>query len=150
MTETSPIFEANKMKILRTMPITITFLMMALLSGTLAHAAQPWTECSDRIGLVRDDVTAIYNAGGIGGNFPEKTYWGLLGKLDDAGVKLEAHKFDRALVKLKDFQAAVIAMRDALKPKMSGDDASLLLAGNGDLEIDEGVDSAIICVMLLN
>ena len=68
-----------------------------------------------------------------------------------AGAKLDQRKYADALRKLQDVQIAVIAMRDAAKPKLSAPDAGLLLDG-ADPErspIDEGVNGAIACVALL-
>ena len=86
---------------------------------------------------------------GIGGNNPAQTYTSLTSKLQGAKTKLDQHKETDALQKLTDFKTAVIALRDAAKPKISTGNAGLLLDGNDDSLIDEGVNGAITCVALL-
>jgi acetate kinase len=114
-----------------------------------AWAQSTVEECRARIDVIQTDLDAIFNAGGIGGNNPQQTYTGLTSKLHDAGTKLDRRKFSDALQKLQNFQTAVIALRDAAKPKVSAADAGLLLDGDGTLPIDEGVNGAIACVALL-
>lgn len=71
------------------------------------------------------------------GRQADKDRAGLLGKLQDAQVKLDDGKFADAIGKLTDFRETVIALRDAAKPKLSADDAQKLL---------DAVDLAIACI----
>ncbi len=71
------------------------------------------------------------------GRQADKDRAGLLGKLQDAQVKLDDGKFADTIGKLTDFRETVIALRDAAKPKLSADDAQKLL---------DAVDLAIACI----
>ena len=115
-------------------------LMVFALSATVSVQAETVEECQVLINHVQDDLDAVYAAGGIGGNHPERTYGSLSSKLEGAFEKLDEGKYEDALGKLQDFADAVTAMRDAPKPKLSADDANLLL---GD------VNEAIACVEML-
>jgi len=106
-------------------------------------------ECKNRIDLVILDLDAIYLRGGIGGGNSLRTYNSLKSKLMGAQDKIDQRKAGDALQKLKDFKTAVEALRDAARPKMNANDATLLLDGDGDTAIDEGVNMAIACVALL-
>jgi len=130
--------------------VAAAFVVMCALTVTAPAQAQTTaTECKARIDLVQTDLTSIYNTPeGIGGKNPTQTYNSLTSKLQGAKTKLDQHKETDALQKLTDFKTAVIALRDAAKPKISTDNASLLLDGN-DISIDEGVNGAIACVALL-
>jgi hypothetical protein len=136
------------MKATRTM-LAVFFVMCALALAAPARAQTTVGECKACIDLIQTDLDAIFAAGGIGGNNPTQTYNSLTSKLQGAKTKLDQHKFADALQKLQDFKTAVIALHDAAKPKLSADDAALLLDGNGDSAIDEGVNGAIACVALL-
>jgi len=129
--------------------VAAAFVVMCALTVTAPAQAQTTaTECKARIDLVQGDLNGINSLGGIGGNNPGQTYTSLTSKLQGAKTKLDQHKETDALQKLTDFKTAVIALRDAAKPKISTDNASLLLDGN-DISIDEGVNGAIACVALL-
>jgi hypothetical protein len=126
------------------------FFVMLVLSVTAPARAQSTVdECQDRIDLIQTDLNAIFTAGGIGGNNPQQTNSSLASKLQAAESKLNQRKFADALQKLQDFKTAVIALRDAAKPKLSAADAGLLLDGDDESPIDEGVNGAIACVALL-
>lgn len=124
---------------------------LLLAAATPAWAQSTVDECKDRLDIIQSDLDAIFSAGGIGGNNPQKTYTSLSSKLQAASSKLDQRKYTDALGKLQDFKVAVITMRDAAKPKLSASDAGLLLDG-ADPErslIDEGVNGAIACIALL-
>jgi hypothetical protein len=122
----------------------------------LAGAAPAWAqssvdECKARLDIIQLDLDAIYSAGRIGGNNPQQTYTSLSSKLQAASAKLDQRKYTDALGKLRDFQIAVITMRDAAKPKLAASDAGLLLDGGDPSRspFDEGVNGAIACIALL-
>jgi len=122
-----------------------------LLAAVPARAQSTVAECQARLDIIQSDLDAISSAGRIGGNNPQQTYTSLSSKLQAAVIKLAQRKYTDALGKLQDFQIAVIAMRDAAKPKLFASDADLLLDG-ADPErspIDEGVNGAIACIALL-
>lgn len=126
----------------------IVFAALLAIGGLVSAAnvpAQSVDECKDRIDLIQIDLNGV----DIGGNNAERTRASLTSKLQGAKEKLDQGKFADALVKLQDFRAAVIVMRDSAKPKLSLADADLLLDGNGDSAIDEGINGAILCVSLL-
>jgi len=127
--------------------VAAAFVVMCALTVTAPAQAQTTaTECKARIDLVQTDLTSIYNTPeGIGGKNPTQTYNSLTSKLQGAKTKINQHKESDALQKLQDFKTAVLALRDAAKPKISFVDASLLLDGSGDPP-DEGVNGAITCV----
>jgi len=125
------------------------FVMLVLAVAAPARAQSTVDECKARIDLIQADLYAIFNAGGIGGNTPTQTYSSLASKLQTAKTKLDQRKFADALQKLQDFKTAVIALRDAAKPKLSAADAGLLLDGDDSSPINEGVNGAIACVALL-
>lgn len=111
-----------------------------LVAAAPARAQSTIEDCQARIDQVQADLDAINSAGGIGGNNSGQTYDSLSSKLQAAIAKLGQGKYADAVRKLEDFQNAVIAMRDAAKPKLSAADAGLLL---------DGVDGAITCIGLL-
>ena len=80
-------------------------------------------ECDAGIEAVRHAVNSVTFLS----RQPAKDQAGLLQKLDAAQAKLEAGKFDDAIQKLTDFKNAVIALRDAAKPKIGPEDAQTLL-----------------------
>ncbi len=130
--------------------VLAAFLVMLVLAvAAPARAQSTVDECKARIDLIQADLDTIFTAGGIGGNNPQQTYSSLASKLQAAKTKLDQHKFVGALQKLQDFKTAVIALRDAAKPKLSAADAGLLLDGDDSFPIDEGVNGAIACVALL-
>lgn len=136
------------MKTTRTI-LAIFFVMFVLAVAAPARAQTTVAECTDRIDLIQTDLNAIFSSGGIAGHNPTRTYSSLTSKLQGAISKLDQHKFADALQKLQDFKTAVIALSDAAKPKLTAADAALLLDGNDDSDIDEGVNGAIACVALL-
>ena len=124
-------------------------IMVCIVAGPSFAQVEPAVECKQRIDLVILDLDAIYLKRGIEGGNPTRTYNSLKSKLIGAQDKIDQHKTGDALQKLKDFKTALEALRDAVKAKISSADAALLLDGNGDTPIDEGVNMAIACVALL-
>lgn len=124
---------------------------LLLAAAAPARAQSTVDECKARLDIVQLDLDAIFSAGRIGGNNPQQTYTSLSSKLQAASAKLDQRKYTDALGKLQDFQIAVITMRDAAKPKLSGSDAGLLLDGADPSRhpFDEGVNGAITCIALL-
>jgi hypothetical protein len=123
-----------------------------LLAGAAPARGQSTVdECKARLDIIQSDLDAIFAAGRIGGNNPQQTYASLSSKLQAASAKLDQRKYADALGKLQDFRIAVIAMRDAAKPKLSAPDAGLLLDGADPARspFDEGVNGAIACIALL-
>ncbi len=86
-------------------------------------AAITIAECDAAMDAVHDAVGTVEFLG----RQAEKDEAGLVEKLEAAQVKLEEGKFDDAIQKLTDFTSAVIALRDAAKPKISLEDARTLL-----------------------
>ncbi len=124
---------------------------LLLAAAAPARAQSTVDECKARLDIIQSDLDAIFAAGRIGGNNPQQTYTSLSSKLQAAGAKFDQRKYADALGKLRDFQVAVITMRDAAKPKLSAEDAGLLLDG-ADLSrtpFDEGVNGAMVCIALL-
>lgn len=117
-------------------------------ASEISAQVQPVDLCKAHIDSVMADLVSIYKSGGIGGGNPDKTYSGLLSKLDGAKDKLNQKKYSDAKQKLQDFKDAVTLMRDATKPKLSKEVAALLLYGDGD-DPDTGVNGALECVCLL-
>ena len=111
----------------------------------LCKAKSSWFTALDVLG----DLDDIASGNRIGGANPQRTYNSLTSKLQGATLKLDQKKNADALQKLVEFKTAVIAMRDAAKPKLSPIDAGLLLDGNDSVAIDEGIYGAIECVALL-
>jgi hypothetical protein len=111
--------------------------------GGAARAQSTVDDCLARIDLVQEDLAAV----AIGGNNPDQTYQSLAAKLQAAEAKLAEGKAEDALQKLVDFRDAVVALRDAAKPKLSASDAAQLLDGGGEFPNDQGVNGAIACVL---
>ena len=124
---------------------------LLLAAAAPARAQSTVGECKARLDFIQADLDAIFLAGGIGGNNPQQTYTSLSSKLQAASAKLGQSKYTDALGKLRDFQIAVITMRDAGKPKLSAPDAGLLLDGADPdrYSFDEGVNGAVACIALL-
>ena len=96
-------------------------------------AAATVAECDAGIDAVRSAVGGVTFLS----RQAAKDEAGLLTKLDAAQAKLDEGKFEDAVQKLIDFKNAVIALRDAGKPKMSAEDAQTLL---------DAADAAIACI----
>jgi hypothetical protein len=127
----------------------VLFILFVTAIAVPARAQSTVDECKTRIDLIQTDLDVIFASGGIGGNNIQRTYDSLTSKLQGAEAKLDQNKFADALRKLQDFRTAIIELRDAAKPKLSVEDANLLLDGNNSDANDEGVNGAIICVALL-
>lgn len=128
---------------------SVFFVMLFFAVAASVQAQSSVDECKARINLIQADLDAIYAAGSIGGNNPQQTYLSITSKLQGAKAKLDQRKFADALQKLQEVKAAVIALRDAAKPKLSAADAALLLDGDDSSPIDEGLNGAIACAALL-
>lgn len=130
--------------------ITVAFSAIAAMASLPAQAADIG-ECLMRIDTVQNDLNQIYSRGGVGGGNVQQTYDSLVSKLAGAKTKIGQGKNADAKLKLEDFKSAIVAMRDARKPKMSRADAGLLLDGQEPprSEFDDGDNGAIQCVALL-
>lgn len=95
--------------------------------------------CRTDIAAVQVALDAINDGERIGGRNAARTYAVLSSKLQAALTKLDEDKPVDAFQKLTDFQSAVTSMRDAAKPKLSAEDADVLLAG---------VSAALSCVFV--
>jgi hypothetical protein len=132
------------MKTIRLMgAIWVAALLLAV--ATPARAQSTVEECQARLDVIQTDLDAIFDAGGIGGNNSQQTYTSLTSKIQSASAKLGQRKYTDALRKLQDFKTAVTALRDGAKPKLSEEDAALLLDG---ADLEGGVNGAIICIAL--
>jgi hypothetical protein len=89
--------------------------LMLLGLGTTARAQTTTDECIERIVPIENDLTSIFQAGGITGNNPVQTFNSLFSKLDSAAANLEQRP-DATLRKLTDFQTAVVALSSGSKP----------------------------------
>lgn len=105
--------------------------------------------CRARIDLVRWDLNAIYGAGGLGGDRPVETYAALITRLSAARARMDEGRRREAIGRLEEFETMVLALRDGVPPRVSPADAKLLIFGDHDSSIDEGVNGAIICVWLM-
>lgn len=128
---------------MRIMSFALAPLCVMFVLGSAAQAQESVEDCLARIDLVQEDLAAV----AIGGNNPDQTYLTLGSKLQAAEAKLAEGKPADALQKLVDFRDAVVALRDAAKPKLSAADAALLLDGGGASPDDQGVNGAIACVL---
>lgn len=122
---------------------------LAALMAALPAQAQSLGECSARIDTVQSDLTQLCSTGAMGGGNVARTCDSLASKLSGAKTKLFQGKNDDAKLKLEDFKSAIVAMRDAAKPKISKANAALLLDGADRGPLDEGDNGAIQCVALL-
>jgi beta propeller repeat protein len=89
--------------------------------------------CQELIESIKEDLADV----AISGKNSEKVRGALERKLDSAKDKLGEEKFEDALQKLSDFRTEVLKLADEKKPKISQEDADLLVAS---------VDEAIACI----
>ena len=123
-----------KSTVFKVLVLVITVLSLATAALT-AHAADVET-CEAAIQQTLNDLA---NATINGGN-PERTRESLESALTGALTKLDEGKYEDALQKLVDFRTKIEQLQNAAKPKISTEDATLLL---------NDVDAAISCVQEL-
>ena len=116
--------------------LIIALLVAVLASGFVSTSvqAQTVTECQALIDQTRADLVATQS---IGGKDPVQTASNLDAKLVDASVKLAEGKYEAAIAKLVDFSTSVQSLAAAPKPKISQEDAQVLIAD---------ADNAIACI----
>ena len=102
------------------------------LASTTAHA-----EISSGCDAGLSMMTNYTNSVEISGKRAERDRSGLLGKIDDARVKMELAKDADAWQKLEDYKMSVAKMAGAAKAKLSLEDAGMLT--------DAAIDTQIIC-----
>lgn len=102
-------------------------LVAVLASGFVATSVQAQTvsECQALIDQTRADLAGIQS---IGGKDSVGTKTSLDTKLVDASLKLSEGKYEDAIAKLVDFRTTVETLAAAPKPKISQEDAQLLIA----------------------
>ncbi len=111
-------------------------LALLLTGGALSYAqafsdGQPVSECQERIAGLRAATTSVV----IEGRNADKDRATLIGKLDEAALKLAQGKPADALLKLADFRTKIEQL--AAAGRLSSDSAASLLAG---------ADAAIACI----
>ena len=124
-------------------PMDVSELDLMLARGgknnTVVVDTSRFDDCRTDIAAVQVALDGINDGGRIGGGNAARTYASLSSKLQAALTKLDEDKPVDAFQKLTDFQSAVTSMRDAAKPKLSAEDADVLLAG---------VSAALDCVFV--
>lgn len=107
--------------------LIFALLMAVLASGLVSTSAQAQTvsECQALIDQTRADLAGTQS---ISGKDPVQTKAGLDAKLVAASAKLAEGKFEDAILKLVDFRTSVETLAAAPKPKISQQDAQLLIA----------------------
>jgi hypothetical protein len=123
------------MKIVSALAILFITLAMTIVTSVPAQAAT-LEECQLSI---TNTQTALANVE-IGGNNSAQTRASLESKLTGASTKLDEGKFEDALTKLIDVRMSVEKLASAPKPKISQEDANLLISD---------VNAAISCVQAL-
>ena len=107
--------------------LIFALLIAVLASGFVSTSAQAQTvsECQALIDQTRADLAGVQS---IGGKDAVQTKANLDAKLVDASAKLAEGKFEAALAKLIDFRTSIENLAAAPKPKISQQDAQLLIA----------------------
>lgn len=113
--------------------LTLTMVVMGLVLAVSPVAATTVSECQAAINVVVTDTQAA-------SSLSAKDEAGLVGKAQNAALKLDQGKFADALQKLIDFQTSLNALHLAAKPKVSEADFATLSAD---------IDAAITCVQHL-
>lgn len=105
---------------------TLTFAVVILASSFFYSTARAETvsDCQNLINQTASDLAGIT----IGGNNPDRTRASLESKLTGATTKLDEGKFQDAIDKLVDFRTSVENLATATKPKISQEDAALLIS----------------------
>ena len=107
--------------------LIFALLIAVLASGFVSTSAQAQTvsECQALIDQTRADLAGVQS---IGGKDSVQTKTSLDAKLVTASTKLAEGKFEDAIAKLVDFRTSVENLAVAPKPKISQQDAQLLIA----------------------
>ena len=107
--------------------LIFALLIAVLASGFVSTSVQAQTvsECQALIDQTRADLAGVQS---IGGEDPVQTKANLDAKLVAASVKLTEGKFEDAIAKLVDFRTSVEILAAAPKPRISQEDAQLLIA----------------------
>ena len=106
--------------------LTILALVIIILAGGFFYSsarAETITDCQALINQTSTDLDEVT----IGGNNPEQTRISLQSKLVGASTKLDEGKNQDAIDKLVDFRTSVEKLVSASKPKISPEDAALLI-----------------------
>jgi len=108
---------------------------LALVAGlTTAAYAQSISECQALITALRVNTEAA----SIEGKNAEKDFAGLVGKLNEAALKLDQAKFCDAIIKLNDYKARVQQLASAGRLTFEAAD-----------QLTGGADKAITCIVNL-
>ena len=97
----------------------VVLVAVALLAGGVPAEATTVDECQAAIGVLISATSAAES-------LSNKDAAGLLGKAQNASLKLNQGKFADALQKLLDYQAKINDLSRARKPKISTDDFTTL------------------------
>ena len=111
--------------------LIFALLVAVLASGFVSTSVQAQTvsECQALINQTRADLAGVQS---IGGKDSVQTKANLDAKLVDASAKLAEGKFEDAIAKLVDFRTSIENLAAAPKPKISQQDAGLLIADSNN------------------
>jgi hypothetical protein len=117
---------------------TLALVIIILAAGLFYSSARAETisDCQALIDQTTSDLAGVT----IGGNNPEQTRASLQSKLTGASTKLDEGKYQDAIDKLVDFRTSVEKLAAAPKPKISPEDAALLITD---------ANNAIACIQSL-
>lgn len=117
---------------------TLALVIIILAAGLFYSPARAETisDCQALIDQTSSDLAGVT----IGGNNPDQTRASLQSKLAGASTKLDEGKYQDAIDKLVDFRTSVEKMAAAPKPKISPEDAALLITD---------ANNAIACIQSL-
>jgi hypothetical protein len=117
---------------------TLALVIIILAAGLFYSSARAETisDCQALIDQTSSDLAGVT----IGGNNPEQTRASLQSKLTGASTKLDEGKYQDAIDKLVDFRTSVEKLAAAPKPKISPEDAALLITD---------ANNAIACIQSL-
>jgi len=119
-------------------PTTLALVIIMLAAGLFYSSARAETisDCQVLIDQTSSDLAEVT----LGGNNPEQTRASLQSKLTGASTKLDEGKYQDAIDKLVDFRRSVEKLAAAPKPKISPEDAALLITD---------ANNAIACIQSL-
>ncbi len=119
-------------------PTTLALVIIMLAAGLFYSSARAETisDCQVLIDQTSSDLAGVT----LGGNNPEQTRASLQSKLTGASTKLDEGKYQDAIDKLVDFRRSVEKLAAAPKPKISPEDAALLITD---------ANNAIACIQSL-